>query len=84
MKIGFVSSFYIIISEFTANWLLLVIIKSTRESTYCEHKGKIFRFLKYSVQKSLILAPIMTLVFLPWLVIAYAIIDIWHVSYPEP
>ena len=50
--------------EFAADWFLLLITDSTSETMYCNCNGKIFNFLKYSLQESVVLAPIIILIIL--------------------
>jgi len=52
------------ITEFAANWFLLLVTKSTSESIYCNCNGKTFNFLKYSLRESLVLAPIIIMIIL--------------------
>jgi hypothetical protein len=49
-------------SEFTFNVFSLLTSNKTSDSTYCDYRGTIFRFLIKSLSESLLLHPVITLI----------------------
>ena len=52
------------ISETAANWFIIICYKNTSESIYWDCNDKTFNFLKYFLQESQVLAPIIILTIL--------------------